>query len=407
MFKTLQDAVLRLESVLRFKPKASLDFLKKALEFSGIKTDSYKKIHVAGTNGKGSTSAFLTHILIEQGLKVGTFTSPYIEKFNDRIRINFIPIEDDKLLKLINYIFDLNERLFHVYQEKLSFFELVFIMSLKFFQDEQVDVVVMEVGIGGKLDATNILNYDVSLITSIGFDHMRQLGNTLELIAENKLGIIKEKNHLITTVGDAFIKQFRDYTLSKHATVNFIDKSLIEIVDEHYFYYMGEMFYSPLLGDYQKDNAVLAIEAILYLYPLIDLDTIRNGLRNTTWPGRLEKIDDLYIDGAHNEHAINALSRNIDDLFKEKNIYIIFSALGDKDIASMLQVLKGNNRHIILTSFEDMRFDSLEKFKTDSIPYIPEYMHAINYVRKIKNDDDVILVTGSLHFISEVRKQLK
>lgn len=191
MFNLLKDAIHWIETRTKFRPKTSLDYIDNALKMMNVNLDLIKKIHVTGTNGKGSVSMYLTHIFKFNGYKVGTFISPYLMRFNERIKINGQDIDDDSLLQLINKIFTFNE----VYHEKtgqsLSFFELMTLMSIQMFSDEKVDLMIMEVGIGGLLDATNILNYDASVITNIGFDHMKQLGNTLEEISFNKLGIVK------------------------------------------------------------------------------------------------------------------------------------------------------------------------------------------------------------------------
>lgn len=190
MFKNINDALNWFIVQPKFKEKQDLDLVLKAFGKLNLDLSQIKKIHVAGTNGKGSTTSYLTHVLMENGFKVGSFTSPYLVNFNERIRINFSEISDDKLLELINFIYKFNLDLNNNEGFFLSFFEMITLISLIYFYENKCDVIIMEVGIGGLLDATNIINYDVSIITNIGFDHMKQLGNDLESIALNKLGIV-------------------------------------------------------------------------------------------------------------------------------------------------------------------------------------------------------------------------
>ncbi|TNF09882.1 MAG: bifunctional folylpolyglutamate synthase/dihydrofolate synthase, partial [Bacillota bacterium] len=292
MLNNIRDAINWIEKQIKFKPKTDLDRMKQAYQLLGLNLDGIKKIHVAGTNGKGSVCAYLTHILLEAGYKVGTYTSPYLVRFNERIRINFIEIPDDELLELIQKIYDFNMTFEKTYGEFLSFFELLTLMSMIHFKNQEVDCIVMEVGLGGLLDATNVLNYDLSLITSIGFDHMKQLGNTLESIAYNKLGIVKPYHHLITTVDPSLHPQFVKHCIDHQATFELYTKKNFKVISDFPVKIMVDhvIYELSLLGDYQHLNALLAIKAIHYLFPKISTHKIQQGLKKTTWAGRLEEI---------------------------------------------------------------------------------------------------------------------
>ena len=209
MSYNLSDSIKWIESQIKFKPKEDLSRMQAAYKMLNIHFAGVKKIHVAGTNGKGSTCAYLTSIYRLSDEKVGTFQSPYILRFNERIMIDGKSISDEDLLRYINWIKEFNETFKTSFGEHLSFFELLTLISLKYFYDQNVRVMIMEVGIGGLLDATNIIDYDLSLITNIGFDHMKQLGSTLESIASNKLGIVKKGGHLITTVDPSLHDYFK------------------------------------------------------------------------------------------------------------------------------------------------------------------------------------------------------
>ena len=406
MFNHIDDAIAWIEVQVKFKPKTDLIRMREAYTMLEVDLSGIKKIHVAGTNGKGSVCSYLSHVLLSAGYKVGTFTSPYLVRFNERIRVNMHEIADDDLLELINIIYPFNERFAKTYGEHLSFFELLTLMSLLYFNHQKVDVMVMEVGLGGLLDATNILTYDLPLITSIGFDHMKQLGNTLESIAMNKLGIVKEGNHLITTVDPSLHPYFKQSILEKKATAEYLTLKDVKVISDNplVIEYLGERYPIALKGSYQVLNALLAIRAIHYLFPEISNDIIQKGLTKTLWQGRLEEIDyHVYIDGAHNTHAIDALIETAHSTFKGKKIWVLFSALGDKDIPGMLDKIKTFAEKIVVTSFPDPRFSDLIPMIGD-LPYMPNSMNAIHHLMQQMTDDHILLITGSLHFIGYIKK---
>ena len=407
MLTNLTSAISWIESQIKFKPKTDLNRMQQAYEMLHLDLSKMKKIHVAGTNGKGSVCAYLTHILMEAGYKVGTYTSPYLISFNERIKLQFENISDDDLFNLIKKVYDFNFEFEKQVGEFLSFFELLTLMALIYFQDQEVDVIVMEVGLGGLLDATNILNYDLSLITSIGYDHMKQLGPTLESIASNKLGIVKQGNHLITTVDSSLKNQFKDYVNHVSGTVEFYTLSDLVKLSDHplTFTHGNETYQLSLLGDYQLLNALLSIKAIHYLYPYISNKTIKDGLFKTKWAGRLEKLEEqVYLDGAHNTHAIDQLNLLSKTLFKDKHIIVIFSALADKEIDKMLYILKSFASKVILTSFNDSRYISLKPYENEDFIYIEKIEDAISFAKKEMNKDSIILFTGSLHFAGFIKK---
>lgn len=410
MFNVLKDAVSWIETRIKFRPKTDLIRMADAYKLLGVDLSGIKKIHIAGTNGKGSVASFISHILIEQGYKVGTFTSPYLVRFNERIKLNFKDISDDDLLELINIIYDFNETYLKTFGEPLAFFELLTLMSFLYFKKEEVDYMVMEVGLGGLLDATNVLNYDLSLITSIGFDHMKQLGNTLESIAFNKLGILKPGNHLITTVDPSLHTYFKDYLKDLNVTSQFItmDDLKIESFMPVSFWYKDVLHTLSLLGDYQFLNAALAIEALFYIEPHIDPKVIQKALLKATWAGRLEKLSDhVYIDGAHNTHAMESLRKTVKSTFKDQDVYVLFSALGDKDIKGMLDMVRSFSKKVIVTSFPDPRFVDIKSHIDETDIYIDDVKDAIHYFNQIDNTHKVLLITGSLHFVGYIKQNEK
>ena len=399
----MTDAIHWIESQTKFKPKTDLSRMRSAYQMLNLDFGKTKFVHVGGTNGKGSVCAYLTQICLEANLSVGTYTSPYLISFNERIRINGELISDEELLDEINEMYQFNETFSKSYQEHLAFFELLTLMALNKYSKLNLDVIVMEVGLGGLLDATNVINYDLSLITNIGFDHMKQLGNSLEMIASNKLGILKKGNHLITTVQHSLYLYFVDHMHDVGITFKLIDKTDYQMITSMpvSYLYRGDAYELSLLGNHQVSNSILAIEAISYLYPEIDTKTIQKALKKTLWAGRLEAVDkQVYIDGAHNIHALEALR----DSLKDKKVHVLFSALGDKDIKQMIEVVKSFSKSVTLTSFDDVRFRDLSAYENGETKYIKDFDQAYQSIHKKLEKDEMLLITGSLHFVGFAKK---
>jgi len=401
MFNNLVDAISWVEHKQKFRPKTSLDYIKQAFEFSKIKLDHIKKIQVGGTNGKGSTCAFLSTILMENNLKVGTFTSPYLIKFNERIRINMLPIDDNELLSLLNWVYHFESQYHLTYDVSLSFFEIITLMAFKYFADEKVDVMVIEIGIGGLLDATSILNYDLNLIASVGFDHMPQLGSSLESIAENILGMLKPDNTLISTVNQEMFDFFQKYCQQAKVKFIWINPDDYTLNDEGDLIIDDINYPLSLKGTFQKDNALLALNAAKYLYPNIFDETIKNGLSKTNFAGRMEHIrQNIYIDGAHNISAVQQLVKTIKHFYKGE-VGVIFSSLGDKEIDKMIKHLKENVKEVVICAFDDVRYKPIAY---EQLTLYPNFDSALNYLQT--KNYDYIIVTGSIHFIGQVKKEL-
>jgi len=406
-FNNITEAIDWLQNQHKFNGKKDLNLFKQAFIDLNIDLSNIKKIHVGGTNGKGSTASYINNVLVNNGKKVGLFTSPYLVTFNERIRINSSYITNDDLLSLINHFYNYNEYLYNKYRYKLSFFEILTLLSLKYFYDMKCDVIIMEIGIGGNLDSTNIINYDVTLITNIGFDHMKVLGNTLEEIALEKIKALKNNGHLITTMDEKFEPLIKSYISSISATYHLIDSKLIKEVDNNRFNYKDLNFNLLMLGDYQRKNAVLAYEGIKYLFDFEDENIIKY-INQTIWQGRFEEIyPNIYIDGAHNVDAVSSLFLNVEKLFKNKKVTVVYSALKDKDINAMLNIIRRYNYEIILTSFPDFRFESLENFIGKNISYKPNSLELIKNLKNNISKDEVIIITGSLHFIGYIKQNIK
>ncbi|MBS1477281.1 MAG: bifunctional folylpolyglutamate synthase/dihydrofolate synthase [Acholeplasmatales bacterium] len=413
MFKNKDEAIFYIENIKRKEKRTNLNRMHRALEMLGNPERAYKVIHVAGTNGKGSTVSYLTNILREAGFSVGSFISPYVIKFNERIMYNLSYISDEDLVKYANIIYDLKLKL-EEEDEVITFFEFITLMGLLYFKDKHVDFAVVEVGLGGVLDATNIFDHALRIITNIGFDHMNALGNTLSEIADKKLGILHENEKLISAVDESLLKQFEDHSKELNSRLYWVNKDIKDIKESFNgvsFKYKNEAFRTPLLGIFQAYNAALAIEAIRQIMPDISSSTIQSALDKTAWPGRLQIIKHkpiILIDGGHNIHGIDAVVKSIKGLTNQK-IHVLFTALKDKEIDKMLRALDEIASDYIFTTINDSRASSImDILAVNQKPYkaIDYYKEALSYLDNF-GPDEIILVTGSLHFISLVINFLK
>jgi dihydrofolate synthase / folylpolyglutamate synthase len=399
---TLQARIKWIETLPRFQPKVDLNHLKEVVIKLDLKSDA-KKIHVTGTNGKGSVVSLLTNMLKHQ-YNVGTFMSPYLYQFNERILINGTPINDQLLEEGLIWAHHVHETF-----GPFSFFETLTLMAFHLFKLLKLDVWVIEVGIGGRLDSTNILNYDASVITNIGADHLNILGPTLNDVCREKLGIVKENNVLFTTIQSDFYEQVTEHVSDMHAQVHFIQEQDVHILSTSpiSFEFHEKTYVMKMKGIHQAYNASLAILVIKEVFPNIKEETIHVGLLETQVMGRFQEIlPNVILDAAHNAHAIKALNLMLERYYPKTPIFILMSVLGDKDIHSMIHILKKENRHIILTSFEDMRYKDISIYKDDDIIFIESAYQAYEHIQTVKTNDAILIMTGSIHFIGYMGKYL-
>lgn len=414
MFTQVTQAIEWIEHQVKFKPKTDLDRMRAAADALGNPQNAYKIIHVGGTNGKGSVVSYLSTIL-EKQLKVGTYTSPYILKFNERIKVQLDMISDQDLLDYINHMYAFNTTFTETYGESLSFFELITLIALLYFKDQKVDLVVLEVGLGGLLDATNIVNPIAAVITNIGFDHMQQLGYTLESIAYNKLGIVKPGIPLFTAVDDNLLPQFNETCQKLSSPLYHITDQLIEIESKEplAFRYEYHQYQTGLQGLYQAKNAALAIAVVNYLFPKTPIRQIKAGIQETVWPGRFEILKQsplIILDGAHNQHGIDALVKSVTSIYPNTVIHSLFCAMADKETAIMLEKISAISTTITLTHFDYKRTAELSVLldQTHHVrkQAIEDPMTALDVILKYAEKNDIIIITGSLYFVSYIRPLL-
>lgn len=409
MFENRDEAVYYIENIKRKEKRINLNRMLMALQMLGNPQNSYKVIHVAGTNGKGSTVAYLTNILYTAGFNVGSFISPYVITFNERIMCNLSYISDDDLVKYANIVYQVKQDL-EQKDEVITFFEFITLMGLLYFKDKKVDYAVVEVGLGGILDATNVFEHATRVITNIGFDHMNALGSTLREIAQKKLGIVHQNENVITAVDESLLDDFKSYTKNLNSKLFWVNNSVEDIKEDFNgtsFKFNNEVYKTPLLGKFQAYNASCAIKALNLCEPEISKEEIQKGLLNTIWPGRLQVIKKnptILIDGGHNIHGVDAVVKSIKGLTNKK-IHILFTALKDKEIDKMIKSLDEIASDYIFTTISDARACSVSDIiSSTNRPFkiIEKYTEALDYINQIYNGDDIILMTGSLHFISQI-----
>ena len=430
MFITYEEALNWIHATRTFGEKPGL----KRMEWMSSQLDhperKFKSIHIAGTNGKGSTLAFLRDMFEANGQIVGTYTSPYIEMFNERISVNGDPISDDEILRLANAVYPLTIELEKTTLGGPSEFEIITMMMLIYFGEGHADIVLIEVGIGGSYDSTNIITPVVSIITTIGLDHMNLLGDTLSEIAANKAGVIKASVPVVIgKIEKEALKEIeekateQDSLLLKYNQDFFVTKwQTLPTWGEQFVFEDDFIRLSPIqigmLGRHQVENAAVAIEALrVYSHETglaVNHEKLLSGLKHTFWPGRMEKINDqplLVLDGAHNEHAMKTLVETIKKNFAQQEVYIIMAAMRDKDIQGMVDQLQGiTNSHLMLTSFDyprAARIEDLNKVMLENGTVTNYWQEALVESLNEMDENGVLIVTGSLYFISEVREYFK
>lgn len=404
----------------------------KTMKYFMDKYNSFDKqmkfIHIAGTNGKGSCTEIISNILIKQGYKVGKFLSPHLIKYNERISINGKEITNEEMEKLINELNPLINSYNEKEESKVTFFELETIMALLYFYRNNVDFVVLETGLGGLYDSTNIITKPlVSIITSIGYDHIQMLGNTLQEIAYQKAGIIKEESNTVIFEQIPEVERVFQKECEKKNNNLYIVKN--EDISNYSFDNKFQTFNYKniknlkinLKGKIQTQNASICIEAIETLKRLgyvITEESIRNGLKSVVHKARMEQLNSLPLiiyDGAHNEPAIKNLQEMIQMYYKDYAKVYIISILKRKDYKNMLKLLsQDKHASFILTSGNDPnRFTNAEELYEYIKKYIPEeklyiksLKNALEYIMK-NNLNAINFVVGSFYTYGDTIKILR
>lgn len=413
------------------EPHLGLERVRRLLALRGNPHLQISVIHIAGTNGKGSTIAHLRQLLQAKKLCIGTFTSPYLLNYNEQIAINGLPISDEDFYSLLqSYQELLKKQADDTILQEITEFEIITALAYDYFCQQEVDVVIMEVGLGGLLDSTNVCQPDLTAITTIGLDHTAILGATLADIAEQKAGIIKERVPVVTgkissetlVVIHTIAQQHQASHVCYGKDYQVESVQGLEEGEDFLFsnaFRQKEDYQTVLLGIHQVENAGLALELCdQYCYlkglPLLSENEVRRALKRTYWPARLEKITNaplILLDGAHNPHAMKALIASLESYFPDYQKHILFSCIQTKALDEMVALLKTVSKsQLFLTTFEDSRSFSTEEMqglaKREKLAYV-EWLPYLEQYKKVKHGEkELLLITGSLYFLANVRKYL-
>ena len=419
---TEQQAIERIHSVYPSGKKEGLTNMRALLARVGNPHLGLKMVHVAGTNGKGSCCAMLERVLREAGYKTGLYSSPYIERYNERIRIGFAPIAGDALASLVERIWPHVEACqsegYHITE-----FELGTVLAFMAFAQEQVDIAIIEVGLGGRLDPTNVITPLVSVITEVGMDHMGFLGHTIAEIALEKAGIMK------TGVPVALGPQKKDalsvlMAAAKGLGVTVIDPDAQNVTETDRSVTFDVRVDAETIkgltvslpGKHQSENACAALGALYALRKKgyeIPLDAIRRAMADVHWPGRLERFGRVMLDGAHNDPGVRALCLYADKWLDKKNTVLLSGMMADKETDKMTQRLASRVRCCVTTTPNVPRSmpaaelalafekQGLKTYAVDN----PEL--ALKKARELAGPDGMVLCAGSLYLIGEIRGLLR
>ena len=419
---TEAEAIAKIHSVYPSGKKEGLSNMRAVMARLGNVQNNIPMVHVAGTNGKGSCCAMIERVLREAGYKTGLYTSPYIERYNERIRINGIPIEGEKLAALV-------ERVWPVIEDCrceglcITEFELGTVLAFLAFAQEQVDIAIIEVGLGGRLDPTNIITPLVSVITEVGMDHMGFLGYTIGEIALEKAGIMKRgvpvalgpQEKAALSVLTAAAKGLGISVIDPDAT-NVRETSRDVTFDVKL---PGETIKNltvSLRGRHQAENACAALGALDALRRRgynIPLDHIRAGMADVHWPGRLEYFNNVILDGAHNEPGVKALCRYCDDWLPREKTVLLSGMMEDKDVAQMTKRLSSRVRCAVAAQPDVPRAMAADKLAETFAQHglkvyaVSDPKEALRKARALAGNDGIVLCAGSLYLIGALRTILR
>lgn len=424
-----ENAEAYIYSIPKFTKKNDLNNTKKLLQSLGNPALHKKIIHVAGTNGKGSVCAYLSGLLMENGRKVGMFTSPHLISMNERIRINGEVVSKEQFLSGYEQVRMLFEKLPEETAHP-SFFETLFLIAMCIFEKSDVEYVILETGLGGRLDATNVVsNPELTIITKIGLDHCQYLGNTKQEIAAEKAGILKEKVPVV------YLKKYKDTAqviekraLSRSCPMeglgkesfyieNFKNKNIDFCYKSRYYDYIT--FTVPCCALYQVENISLALRAFECLMEKehISIDRLRKAIAGTKWEGRMEEISSgIYVDGAHNEDGIYAFLDTVSHMSCKGKKILLFSVVSDKDYKGMIRALTDSRlfEQIIVVPLEGTRGLSLEHLKENFLfcheekaVFFKTVQEGLFYAISQKDTEDMVFVAGSLYLVGHVKAVLR
>ncbi len=410
---TYEQSINYIHSIPKFSRILGNDLLRVLLDRLGDPQKSLRFIHVGGTNGKGSTATMISEILISAGYRTGLFTSPFLTRFNERIRINGEPIDDKSLAETASRVREISEK----YGAEVSEFAFITAAAMMYFKSQKCDFAVLEVGLGGRLDATNVIEKsDVSVLTAIGLDHCQYLGETINEISKEKLGIVKPGSPLVLFPKQEAVVFENAKKVCAELGSELIVPDLPEKYDsaERSFLYKGEKYYLAMDGEFQTLNAATAIEAAICLAKKgynINRENIKTGLGRAKIRGRLDRVGNVIIDGAHNPQAVSALLKELEEF--DVTVRFLTAVMDDKDHGGITRLIAGfckrRGASVTVTELEIPRCLPAENLAAEfeACGVIAEIKKPpAEALRKLEKSDGVICVCGSLYLAGEIQKIL-
>lgn len=426
---TYKEARVYLDKVSKYGSVLGLDTIRELLCELGNPQESLKFIHIAGTNGKGSVLAYTSTILGEAGYRTGRYVSPTVVSYLERIQVDGEWIPEDAFARLTEIVQKAIARMEAAGKPSPTVFEVETAIAFLYFREMNCDIVILECGLGGELDATNIIKNTVcTVFTSISRDHLGILGNTLEEIAQTKSGIIKPGCTVITTMQQPEVMQVLK-NRAKHlscplfvADSRYATVSQEDFAGQTIFYKEYEKFHCPLAGRYQLDNSVLALEIMRILptlgYPLSQ-EAIRSGMEKTTWPGRftcLMKKPLFFIDGAHNEDAAKRLRESVETYFPGKRLIFIMGVFRDKEYEKIAAIMAPLTKSVHTVNLPDknrtLPAEELAQVLRHHCPATvpvqaePSIQEAVHHALSEADNEDIILSFGSLSYLGQIMETI-
>jgi len=422
---TREEVIQFIDNSKKFGSRLELSRVEKLCELLGNPQDRLKCIHIAGTNGKGSTSVFIHNILVDAGYNTGLYTSPFIYDFNERIQINNTPISDGELTEIMTEVSEKVKIMLSEGYEHPTEFELITATAFLYFERKKCDYVVLEVGLGGLFDATNIIkNPLLSVIVSISLDHTDYLGNTVAEVARNKCGIIKKGCSALSYMKqpDEALLVIKETAKKMSAPLTVADGSGLEILkcdlSGNRFLYKGEEYETSLIGKYQTYNSITAISAAEILCDLgvaVSQENIKNGLKAAKWPARFEILQHnptVIADGSHNADGMNAFVETAKEILDNKKIICVFGMLKDKEYGICLKKLSEISETIVVTEVDNPRRETAQNLKIEASKYFKEVYseadnkEALKKALELAKNDDIVVALGSLYMMNNIKKAL-
>ena len=429
---TYEEAVHYIETASAFGIQLGLGRITALLARLGNPEKTYKTVHVTGTNGKGSVTAMIASVLTKAGIKTGRYTSPHLEDYTERIDVNGEDISRADFAEAIDHVKDAVAAMVAAGEERPTEFEMITAAAFWYFSHVGVEYAVIEVGLGGLVDSTNVIVPEVSVITNVSLDHMKYCGNTVEEIAVQKAGIIKEGVPVVTTATKPALNVIARTAYQKHSRLYALDHSFtVKVVppaddwhpvdgqtlsiQEKYGYNITATI--PLLGEHQQENCAAAVMALLRLArkdARITRTAVEEGLKNVQWPGRFQVVKagdvDVVIDGAHNPAGITTFVKTYDEVFGKRPRVFLFSVLADKDYTQMVQELFRKEDYAVCApaptprSADPAAMAALLPCQAETAVTLAEGLDKA--FAKVANDA-VLCIVGSLYIQGEVRQYLR